>query len=467
MQEVINAVVIDDDIGDIVGITTALSQYGISSLPIHYRDPTDALQSCTDVAVAHPRIIITDIQLRDGGVDPTTADLSAVAACLGCIVAQTRGPYVVLAWTTKPKALDELKTRITEYFGKKKYRLPMYFDGLYKNECRTDDNEYDASVILKSFQSHLECEAATRALMHWECSVLKAATESVNTISVLDAETLPQSLKMLAESVAGSNLKGFEAMAINEAFAYIVRDKLALLSLNPTFSNRWRAVFDVAIGEIPELSKHQINSMLHIEGNLIQDVICPGDVWKIDRPSKAFLRNLEVPSECNNLLDKIKNEFLTLSSEGHDLNLLMRQESHEENKQALTKKYNDQFAVPLKLAKNAASIVMIEISPACDFANKKKPLNTVALGILMDLAHVKNGVVIKETPSTVKVKIMHEDKEQLLGFSAKYITSMSEKLIGNAQMNLTKVTRVRESLLQSWIHRFASYNSRIGTITLS
>lgn len=467
MQEVINAVVIDNDADDVLGITTALSKNGISTLPIHYRDPTTALELCEGVAAAGPRIIITDIQLRDGGADPTVSDLSAVAACLQRIVERTEGPYVVLAWTTKPEALEGLKDRVSKLFQLRGIRMPMYFDRICKDDCSIGENEYSANEILTRFQEHLESEASTRALMHWECSVLRAATESLNTLSVLDVSTLPQSLKALAEAVAGSNLKGFEATAINEAFAYVLKDKLSLLSLSTDAVERWNRVFDSASGTVPELSKHQLNTLLHIDQNPQQEVICPGDVWIVEKPDKGLFRQIEVGRSSKNLLTKLVNEFLTSPIEGHELNRAAIQESDPEKKAELAGEFKCQFGEPLKEAQLAAKIVMVEISPACDFANQKKPLKTVALGVLVPSDKVGSAVVVKSSDANILAKIMYEDREHFLGFSAKYITALSEELTKLDQLNLTKTMRIRESLLQSWIHRFSAYNSRIGTVSFS
>jgi len=160
LQEVINAVVIDDEIEDIIGITTALTKLGISTLPIHYDDPTSARSLCRKAAKASPRIIITDIQLRGGGADPTATDLSNVAACLGEVVKGTNGPYVVLAWTSKPDTLDALRARVEEYFDKTSIRRPIYFDGICKDDCSTAPKVYDADKILEQFGMHLKKQAA-------------------------------------------------------------------------------------------------------------------------------------------------------------------------------------------------------------------------------------------------------------------------------------------------------------------
>lgn len=460
----INAVVIDNEIKDIIGVTTALSELGISTLPVHYKDPTLALELCKKVSAASPRVIITDIQLRDGAPEPTKSDLANVANCLASIVRETNGPYVVLAWTSKPEALDALRSRVEAYFDKAGIRLPMYFDRICKQECSIGDDGYSAAEILRQFQAHLAGEASVRALMHWECSVLHAATESVNTLAGLDPDTLPQNLKSLAISVAGSNLKGFEATAINEAFSYVLKDKLGLLSLTEYTQTIWNNVFSEAKGDVLETSKHQLNTILHVETAPQGTIICPGDVWISDNP-QALFKQVEVKDDANNQTERMKNEFLTLKPSGHKLDMDIRSEADADVKKKLQEQFRDSCATPLKEAKKACKVAMVEISPACDFANKKKPLKTIALGLLIPADSITNEVELKQSDSTIMVKIVLDGTDYILGFSAKYITALSGKLIGSDDLKLTKMLRIRESLLQSWIHRFSAYNSRIGTIS--
>jgi hypothetical protein len=243
-----------------------------------------------------------------------------------------------------------------------------------------------------------------------------------------------------------------------------LRDKLGLLSLTDYTQKIWDNVFSDAEGEVLEASKHQLNTILHIETSPQNKIICPGDVWISAKPKMLF-QKVDVGKEANNQAERMKDEFLTLTPEGHDLDLQVRIEADPEAKLGLQSRYQEMCASPLRSAKQACQIAMIEISPACDFANKKKPLKTIALGVLVPVDSIVNEVQLKQSDSTIVVKIMLDGTNYLLGFSSKYITALSEKLILSDDLGLTKKLRIRESLLQSWIHRFSAYNSRIGTIS--
>ena len=155
MQEIVNAVVIDNDANDIMGISTALASAGISTLPVHFKDATLARAHCKKTASASPRIIITDIQMQESGREPSKTDLGNVAGCLAEIVSNTDGPYIVLAWTAKPEALNDLKEVVQKFFEKRAIREPFYFDGISKAQCKGEDG-YEASLILESFAKHIE-----------------------------------------------------------------------------------------------------------------------------------------------------------------------------------------------------------------------------------------------------------------------------------------------------------------------
>ncbi len=64
MQEIINAVVIDDNEKELLEVTKALALKAISTIPIHYTDPSSTYQKCEKSSEAVPRIIITYIKMH-------------------------------------------------------------------------------------------------------------------------------------------------------------------------------------------------------------------------------------------------------------------------------------------------------------------------------------------------------------------------------------------------------------------
>ena len=238
-----------------------------------------------------------------------------------------------------------------------------------------------------------------------------------------------------------------------------------MLSINEDTRLIWENAFDAAKGEVPDTSKHQLNTILHIDTTPLEEMICPGDVWEVVKHPKFLFRKFEVDRKANDQAERMKREFLTYTLEGHELDKRAREEEDVELQTGYKKEYKEKCADPMFVAARDSKVAMVEISPSCDFANQKKPFNTVAIGILIPVRVISGMVVIKEAPSTICVKISHCGEDYILGISAKYITSLSEEEINFPQLNLRKIFRVRESLLQSWIHKISAYNSRIGTVS--
>lgn len=438
MQEIINAVVIDDESEHILEITTALASKGISTIPVHYKDPSSAYKSCAEAAIAHPRIIITDIQMREGGTTPTRSDLANVTKCLTEIIQKTSGPYIILAWTSVPNSFDSLKEYVSKAFEKKNIRKPFYFDTICKNKCKPDGAIFNADIILQKFSEHLDAQKQMKALMHWEKSVLSAAASSVDELVGQDTGlSLGKTLYALAKQVAGANLTGHEAIAVNEALIYVLKDKLSFLALNKTSQNIW---YEALQGQpVPELTyqeKAQLNNILHFDDNIDKSIICPGDIWIVNK-QEAFFKLLSSNAEVENQVKLFKNEI-------HD---------------------NDN-----------SKIVCLEISPACDFSNNKKLFKSIALGVTLPKSEISSNLEkkLKKNEGLMLIPMIFSNEPSLLIVSKKYVMAATTSKIENLQKKyfggeaiIQKEIRMRETLLLSWIQAIASHNSRIGTVSFN
>jgi len=444
LQELINAVVIDDDINDIIGVSTALAKMGLATVPVHYTAPRSAYLSCEGASTASPRVIITDIQMNDGGREPSRTDLGNVAKCLEKVVSGISGPYIILAWTSIATSFQAMKDYVEEYFVRREIEAPVYFSSICKNECKPDGLEYCGDTIFANFSTHLQGQSELRALMHWEKTVLRAAAESVNEIAGGKTPVdVHNSLYALAREVAGSNLIGNEATAINEALSYILKDKLAHLSISPTSKSIWHASLN---GREPTamnpLNKAALNTSLHLDKHVTASTICPGDVWIIDQRKKFF-------------------------------NLISATNEEESIEQRLLAEFYDDFAITNE------KVILMEASPACDFAQGKKSFKTLAIGLIIPIdentgpnGNISKKIFNKKKETVIGLPIIFNDIRCILCISLKHSVAMSaqkifnlEKKIGKRIPILHKAMRVRESLLVSWIQAIAFHSSRIGTIS--
>lgn len=482
MQEVINAVVIDNDVTDLMGVSVALAKKGISTVPVHYQGiakAQEAYDDCTGAANALPRIIITDIQMNEGGATPSSTDLGNVATCIQKIVEKINGPYILLAWTSIPEHFQAMKSYVEKFLNKSELPLPIYFESICKTECKPNGGTtYCPETILSKVTQHLDTQAQFKALMHWERRVLNSAIGSVNELlntcekSKTDLETI---LNALALSVAGRNLSGYESVAINESLSYLLKDTVSQSCIDHTSSEVWKAAISGTVSDLSDTAKHYLNTLLHFDKNPSVTIICPGDLWTVSKPIDLF--NLIVDKqESGNQIEKFKEEFFTFKSDGYKLNdeIIKLSNSYKLDKtnneikvklDTLKASYQDDYTNPKKTVKNESRIVAIEISPVCDFSNKKKALKTIVLGLLVPSNLITENVFIKKSDSIIGCRLILKEQPYQLVISAKYMTSMSEVKLKGEELGFTKELRVRESILQSWIHFISAYNSRIGTVS--
>lgn len=444
MQEIVNAVVIDDNQDDLMGISTALAKQGISTIPIHYRgsaNAQEAYDACKGAASARPRIIITDIQMNHGGQEPTKTDLGNVTRCLEEIVSRISGPYIILAWTSIPNHFSSLKEYVEKYLTKKKLHQPLYFESICKNQCKPRGQDFCAQTIFSKFSEHFTKQKEFRALLHWENGVYKAGIDAVNEIiDSQDQGSLKSTLKMLAEQVAGNNLLGNESIAVNEALIYILKDRLSYISLEKKSIQFWgEALKGGSAGTLTAEIKAKLNTILHFDKNVDSSIICPGDIWKI-KSENHFLSNMCSDKKIPDFISEFKQEF-----------------------------YKN---TPV----TGEEVICMEISPACDFAQDSKSLKSFVLGLLIPTDQTQNPNVSKklkekrETILCIPIKI--EEQIYALCVSKKYILSFSkdkingyERIQGTRPAVLDKFLRMRETMLLSWIHSLSAHNSRIGTVS--
>jgi hypothetical protein len=467
VNEVINAVVIDDNASDVWAVTNALGIKGIATFPIHYSEANKAFDYCRGIARSQPRVIITDIQINNSpGKDPTNTDYSNIASCIELLVSEVSGPYIVLAWTDQSNHLEELKDYVMKYLDRKKIIQPLYFEAICKVECRENgsDTVYSMEKIFSKFSVHMEQEKGLRALMSWEKLVAKSAHETVNSLVNMAGDNLTDVLYSLGYQVAGKNLQKNECAALNESLFYILRDELAKLSETGDNSALWsEALFGGSNAHADSL-KHQLNTLLHIDKSVISETICPGDVWLLN--NDELFRRLTMPKQAKVLQKEFKKEIVTWAAEGYELKKTIDSHNKAEPEfTALNERLRTEFVEPQNAALTDTLTIAVEVSPQCDFSNKKKKLKTLILGALIPAELLIENIVIKKADSLFSMPVIYEGNNYYIVVSAKYLLSLSELQIKQPGIGMAKIFRIRENMLQSWIQSISSYNARIGTIS--
>lgn len=468
MQKIINAVVIDNDPDDVVNISSALVKRGIATFPVHYKSADSANEALKLISKSSPRIIFTDIQMEEGGAKPSKTDIANVAKCLESIATGLKGPYLILAWTSQEESFDELKKYVLDYFTKQSISHPILFDFISKNVCKTDGVNYDADIILTKFDAHLEAQSQLNALLSWEQSVFSCAINSVNELVNTAKDTgedLGKILKHLAISATGRNVKKLPSFSINEALNLILKDSISQNSLSNETDKLWNLALPDQVGILSEKAKFTLNTMMNFDLNPIDDLVIPGDVWVANKQSE-FASIVTTKREIKTEIESFLNEFLCFDEEKSELDNKIKTETDEGKKSQLKLDLATKYTEPRRSAIESSKMVLMEISPSCDFANKKRRLHPLVAGLLIKSETVSSGVKIKsDSESIILTKILFQGIEYYFCVSAKYVFSASHAKINSRDCELIKTFRMRENMHQDFINKISRYNSRIGTLS--
>lgn len=463
MHEIVNAVIIDNEHHHVIAVANAMSRNGISCFPIHYQGAAEAFDLCRGISKSNPRIIIIDIQINSTDPTPSNADYANVAKCVELLIGNFSGPYIVLAWSDNTDYFGALKKYVSRYLEKDNQRLPLFFDLIDKTECKTG-TEFDTSKIFSKFISFIESQKELRALMAWEKQVIKSAQSTTDEIISISNGKLTSIIEALGIAVAGDNLKDNESAAINESLLYVLRDKISHSSqTNPFLISLWKEAIKNYDLTIDKESKCKLNAALHLDNTIIDDIICPGQTWVLKNEANFFSIFCTKAEKIPNI-DRLKGDIITFSSGKSELEAKIKQAADEEIRASIKLDIKNRYIDPFKNAKNRSQIMLLEISPLCDFSNRKKFLNTFVLGLLIPESCISEDIVLKKSAANIGMPIFHDNEFKIIIFSAKHIISFSKNKISEEMYSLEKSFRIRENMLQSWIHFISSYNSRIGTV---
>lgn len=472
MQEIINAVVIDDQLSDIYGISEALCAQGISTLPVHYKkDATTTKALCREIAKTSPRVIITDIQLEHAGDEPSRTDINLVAGIVFEITKALTGPYVLLAWTSKADHIETLAETVNKLCEARSVRKPMLIGAINKTECKlaAGDEAYSVDEIFKKFQEYLANEKQIRALMNWEKGVMNAAHRAVNSLLSVPNGSLADTLHQLGvQAVGEGNLPGHEATAINSAVSSILNDEMSQYSVDERVRKVWAEALDVEPSKANAEASHRLNTLLHFDLEPKEQIIFPGDAF-VCADLKPFFQTQVDKSEIE---DQLQHFVRNLVPE--DRGAITKYETKVANAHAgqnkidAEKNLNDFYLSPKQLLETNTQYALLEVSPACDFSQKKRELKTFVMGAVVPTRALL-GKVYKggSTEDVMNCRFHWGGEDSTLLVSAKYQVQLSERYVMNAVESelFRNRFRMRDSLLQSWIQSIAQYNSRIGTIS--
>jgi len=376
------------------------------------------------------RLVFLDIVLGTEG-QPVKNKISKVISILTKIINPSNGPYIIIAWTKHTEDIDPLKKAL----GKKRIS-PVFLLDLEKNvymktgESGFLDNAIE--LIEEKLKEKLKQAGAFHLFFLWENLVHKSAGDVVRDFSSVyePISTWNDKLKIfhkLAEAYAGRKLSG---VSLDELI------KNSLLGFNGLFidslENEVRStkcpesIQEIKEGKLDKKLIAKINSKFLLIRNEKIDYCQPGNIYEL-RSNKYGLKMKELFR--NNDIDNYRN------------------------KEELLKK---------------TKYILLEISPACDYAQNKLRSNRLLPGVMWpeEFSYEKKGskeeLLIKaaEYICTTPV-ISFKNNEYRLVFDFRYFTASPIK-----SSSRKSTIRVRHQLLVDIQNKLSNHIARPGFLSL-
>ncbi|MDH5902845.1 hypothetical protein L8S00_05460 [Vibrio splendidus] len=473
MNQISGLVLIDDTQTELDELQSAFNRSGIASLPILFaKDAPGSGIDHIELDNFEPRIIITDLNLRDIQTASTSAFFGVIFRMLESI--NPTKPYLLYFWSKHADFAEGVIEQIYKR-ARGRYLLPLGWGILNKHDFI---GEEDKTILQQKVKSIITDTPLFHAIYDWETRVAKAAQATATTIvqlGISQADTELEGLEYLADqhahidtilSAIGNEAVGKDnaAEAKNEAVDLglmpILEDHLHMMSLE---NGAWNGALN-NIGKRITLQPDTVaslNSFFHTS-NLTEST---------SKTDKGVMVSLNPE-----LLDSRDAQHKLESKLGISLEHLMHEEFLSKNKLGMSTADSNAHK---KAARDKTRLGFIELSADCDQAQRKVKLNRYVLCALIPEEYIKlastHGTSARPRDTAhdgiYKVPfILIENERFLLKLSFKYQFGTKPSCSVNGLEYENKwfgepILRLREQILNEISHNCAQYSTRPGIIS--
>ncbi|QOR76330.1 MAG: hypothetical protein IMW88_01830 [Thermoflavifilum sp.] len=430
-------VIIDDNKDEAIPLMNVLSRHCI---PFTYFDGNK--DNLPEKPVDNVRIIFLDIQLEGmEGVQNDKTKLSALENVIKKVIGDKPDLYIIIAWTKHDELINDIKSSLSP--------KPFIILNLEKATCKNKNGEYNLSKINDNLIDAINKFGAFRFFIEWENIVHISSGKTVNEISSIIAlddkwnQNINEILRILAEAYAGkqadNNFELNAMLAINNLLLDIIENRIQNSKNNTSsiINNQ-----NVNLTDINRI-KGELNRRLLIANEQNKSVI-PGNVY----------------DECPNIIkiydlcdeDSLYEPFA--ESKG-----LKREDVIDKNKKIkkeLKKEFHDFFEKLRDDIKRQTKNVFLEVSPYCDYAQKKWKCNRILPGVIWSEQY---GNILKKADYIYRTPLfLINDQLCFFVFDLRYLTSVSP----NSLSNKTSLYRFRKELVVDIQSKIAGHINRPG-----
>lgn len=449
-------VAVDNDENQLKQIQDALVLARIPSLPILYDAATWAPHDLSRLCFA-VRVVLLDLNLLEGAPNAETIT-PHIAEVLAAVA--PAGPYIVVFWSKHKELVDEVLARLADRY-KKNIVPPIHHTLLDKHDFQATGNaakdEEVAKRLSKNIEELLKKVPILQMLAEWESRVGAAAARTVSRLYSLAASNDPWQrdqvesrladlITWIAQETVGRQFaKDIPGDAVDEGLHHALADELSRSAGTPAYNDQWKAA-------IPKVSQKDFKPAKELLAAALNEVfhIDSVNISKGERGTFTLLA-----PEFANQKEKVKQVF------GASINALKNEFIYLEGLEG------DAKAALL----DACRLGLLELSAACDYAQRKGRSLRYVLAALVPAAHASKTEfpdpdggrpresrheAIYRLPS---IRIKNENFVCALNF--RYILGLPQnhELIGNSMF------RVRVPLLDEIAYRCSGHLARPGFIS--
>lgn len=458
MEKNNHILVVDDRREDGEAIIRRLWKDQLSAL-FHHFDNGNPLAP-EDIEDKHSgiRVVFQDIHLTIGKGTPSNQDYAAAWGVLESLLSEDNGPWLMVAWSTWADDADDDDKYARELFeylqerlsdGKKPYsylvldKQPYTTDGVHGIVKQEDElSELEKAGLLESVRIELSKVPALSTLSAWESDIKKCASSIVNNLwglvgpaegqSLEDRESrLFQLLFKIGKCQDGRLMPADDiASPVYELLGTLLSDRLT------TLPNR--SIKHAFTGDDPNIDPSLINSMLHWDGGASQKQ-APGVI-------------LSYPDDVQGV------DMISFASDKKKCGFILDQFVPKSNQEAIKK--------DIEFFKNV-SMVMLDITPPCDHANRKAGWRRYIVGLRINgiyqgCFYDKNRLANNALSSTPLFSSANE--QFLLIFNSRLICSIPDQV--RKFTNISIIGRVKEQLLRDIVNWSGSMATRSGIVSI-
>jgi|APSaa5957512535_1039671.scaffolds.fasta_scaffold10700_4 hypothetical protein len=413
-------IIVDDNKVEAEPLVSTLSNMGYST---NYF--SGAIGDFPTNPIPRTRVIFLDLVLG-GSSDPKTVVSTTYSVIDRLVDPITNGPFLLIMWTTHPQLASKVEENL------KKYGFENISVVLKKRECKTVKGDFSLQKTKQKLKEKLEGNEQFELFLLWENLIGSAASRTMSNFFTLEERDKDWNQKMriimlkMAKGILGDHIRPQNKNEIS---------RNVLHSLNSAFNDELRLQTDGT----PHIEKINISFQgmnrkkqnPETDAKINSKLILISETSAIGMPGNVY---------SNNFVPKIK------------VNELLRKNAFVKSKQFLTEK-NTNFKKNLKH-------IVLEVTPLCDYAQKKSLKHRLLPGILWPydaIDELKKGGEFKYNVLPI---IQWNQNLYYMVFDFRFFTSSSFNVLNNKK----PIFAIQNELLSDIQSRLASHVSRLGVV---